>query len=572
MNGTRMCSRPGVAALLVLVAAACSLGDAIAQGLQKVDAPIDVTVKPALSAPGASVKISGTSVPMKEAVVTVTVKPPQGAVQTLTAKPAADGTYSVTVTATKVAGRYDVTATAPDGKAKAQGSFFIGNPGAATQALVTQLDAMLAAVTQAQAVGDQLVATLPPSPAQLDGQKKSATLKAKLADGHTALAALGKSMEPINQLVQDQPDAMQALQPLYDGLADDAKELETQSKAITDKVAKSKAEGVKCDMMDAANEAFNAVSFGLDIAKKPSDLIKNFLIDKGPGPVLDIIAKKTGIAPSDAVKFEVIEKFKTAVTSYSAALAGGPAGWTGIAIGLANDMAQYYTAKVFSKYCEKFEGPMDGQFRVELRTENQPYLQYLVKMQGKIVLRYAKGDGGAGSPTVAISGQIEGNAIAFQAWEEAFRLDTRIQNSLMARLLYPPIGVPYIESAGSIARAASPGNFYIPVHGQLVNGKMKLQIDPARNDFTDLVRVRLYYVFMALVPQIEMVELPVQKAFFIFDRGLHSKPEFDIKTDSTSSTLENVFKRDETVDNGQVNVQWNIHIKACNPGCLPIRA
>ncbi len=567
MSATRTVVRRWFAVALALAAGCCGVGDAIAAGLQKVDAPIDVTIKPALSAPGASVKISGTSVPMKEATVTVTIKPPQGAVQTLTVKPGADGTYSVNATSTKALGRYDVTATAPDGKAKAQGSFFIGNPGAATQALVTQLDAMLAAATQAQAVGDQLVATLPPSPALADGQKKSAALKAKLAEGHAAFVALGKSLEPINQLVQDQPDTMQALQPLYDGLADDAKELETQSKAITDKIAKNKAEGVKCDMLDAANEAYNAVGFGLDLAQKPIELVKNFLVDKGAQPVIDAIAAKLGAKPDDSAKFEIVEKFKTAVGGLRLNVNGSPVGWAALAIGVANDLAQYYTAKVFAKYCEKFEGPIDGRFRVELRTNSEAYLQYLVQLQGKLVLRYAKGDTGPGGG-VALNGQIEGNATNFKAWEAAYLLNPSVKPSLMARLLYPPVGFPYVESAGTVARAASPGNFYIPVHGQLVDGKMKLQIDPARNDFTDLVRVRLYYVFVALVPQIDMVELPVQKAFFIFDRGTHSKPEFDVKTDSTRSTIDKVFKRDEVVDNGQVEVEWNLHLKACNPGCL----
>lgn len=549
-------------------------GLAHAQGLQKTDAPLELKASPALVTPGGAITLSGTTVPMKDTPVTFSIKPAQGAAQALTAKPSADGTFSVKFTGTKAAGHYDVTATAPDGKAKAQASFVVGTPGAVAQELKKQVKALLVTLQQAQAVGDDLLATLPPSPALAEAQKKSAALKAKLADGPAVFDQLGKAVDTMSQAEQKYPEASPAIQPLFDQLADEAQKIEEQDVSITSKIAKSKAQGVKCDMLDAANEAFNTISFGLDLAQEPTTLVKNFLIDKLPGPALDAVLSKSTLAagPSaDNAKAGVLEAVKTSTAALLGGVAGGPASWGTAAIGMANDLAQFVTAKVFGKYCDKFEGPMDATFRVELRNNDDPYLQYLVQMKGKLVLRYAKSEDGTSATTTALNGQIEGNATSFKAWEEAWRLQPDIKNKLAARLLFAPQGWPYSETTGTVARAASPGNFYIPVHGQMVNGKVTLQIDPARNDFTDLVRVRLYYVIAALVPQIVMVELPVQKAFFIFDRGTHSKPAFTVKTDSSASTIEDTFKRHETVDSGQVDVQWVVHLKACNPGCLPVR-
>ena len=545
-------------------------GLAQAQGLQKTDAPLELKASPALVTPGGSITLSGTTVPMKDAPVAFSIKPAQGAAQALSAKPGPDGTFSVKFAGTKAAGRYDVTATAPDGKVKAQASFIVGNAGAVAQELKKQVKALLVTVQQAQAVGDDLIATLPPSPALAEAQKKSAALKAKLADGQAVADQFGKAVDNLGQVEQKFPETSPALQPLFDQLADEAQKIEQEDVSITSKINKSKAQGVKCDMLDAANEAFNTVSFGLDLVKEPFDLVKNFVIDKGPGPAMDLALSKSGGSLSDNAKAGFLEGFKTTATLLTGGIAGGPLSWAGVGIGLANDLAQFVTAKVFGKYCDKFEGPMDATFRVELRNNDDPYLQYLVQMKGKLVLRYAKSEDGTSATTTALNGQIEGNATSFKAWEEAWRLQPEIKNKLMARLLFSPPGWPYTEPTGTVARAASPGNFYIPVHGQMVNGKVSLQIDPARNDFTDLVRVRLYYVVAALVPQIVMVQLPVQKAFFIFDRGTHSKPAFTVKTDSSASTIEDTFKRHETVDSGQVDVQWVVHMKACNPGCLPI--
>ncbi len=548
-------------------------GLAHAQGLQKTDSPLELKASPALVTPGGAITLSGTTAPVKDAPVTFSIKPAQGAAQALSAKPGPDGSFSVKFTGTKATGRYDVTATAPDGKVKAQASFVVGTPGAVAQELKKQVKALMVTVQQAQAVGDDLIATLPPSPALAEAQKKSAALKAKLADGPAVLDQFGKAVDALGQAEQKYPEARPVLQPLFDQLADEAQKIEEQDVSITSKINKSKAQGVKCDMLDAANEAFNTVSFGLDLVQEPINLVKNFVIDKVPGPALDLALSKSSLAagPSaDSAKAGVLEAVKFSATALLGGVSGGPLSWAGMGIGLANDLAQFVTAKVFGKYCDKFEGPMDATFRVELRNNDDAYLQYLVQMKGKLVLRYAKSEDGKSATTTALNGQIEGNATSFKAWEEAWRLQPDIKNKLMARLLFAPPGWPYTETTGTVARAASPGNFYIPVHGQMVNGKVTLQVDPARNDFTDLVRVRLYYVVAALVPQIVMVELPVQKAFFIFDRGTHSKPAFTVKTDSSASTIEDTFKRHETVDSGQVDVQWVVHLKACNPGCLPI--
>lgn len=558
-------------AVLTACLAACAV--AAADGMEKTDAPIEIKVTPGLATPGGKVTLSGTTVPFKDTAVAFSIKPPVGAAKSLSAKPGTDGTFSVDFKDTTAEGSYAVTATAPDGKTQAQGSFKVVSIAGINTEATAGLNDMLDAIGKANTDIDDLAATLPPSPALTTFQQKFSTFKQEFAKGPQAMAGFHDAIGIIDGIVKDHPDLAEPLQPLYDGLADGSKQLESKTAEIQATLSRSKAAGVSCNDLDTLNEGLTMISTGLNLSKKVVETAKNFVVDKVPGLIAEAASRAGSQSYSDAQKAALTESIKAAATKLAAtkqAGGDGPISWGSTVAGFLNDAIQFGAQQFFAKYCEKFEGPMDAQFRVEMRTENTPYLRYLVQMQGKLVLRYAKSS--SPTPTVSLTGQIEGNAFPVKAWEEAWHVDPTIrQTQIMARLLYPPVGTPYIESAGSIARAATLGNFYIPVHGELVKGHIKLQIDPARVDFSDAMKVRLYYVFFAIVPQIVKVELPIQPAFFIFDRGTHSKPEFDVKTDSSASTIDQTFTRDETVDSGQVEVEWKIHLKACNPGCLPFR-
>lgn len=77
----------------------------------------------------------------------------------------------------------------------------------------------------------------------------------------------------------------------------------------------------------------------------------------------------------------------------------------------------------------------------------------------------------------------------------------------------------------------TPGYFRIPVEGESIGEKVTLNILPALNDFSNLVKGRAFYVFfepILPIPYFSQIEFPLQKAHFILSRGMMEKSEYNI--------------------------------------------
>ena len=552
----------GIAAFVVMLAVQPS------HAFEPIDAPVTVLVKPAVALVKSKVTISGTSLVVgKNNQVSIKISPASGAPQELKATVDAMGAFSAEFTpATE--GKYKIVVTAPDGKGTVTGELTVASPtGSAAMASITA-NALIKTMQSGHAAGDAQIANLPPSPVKDEFQKKSAELKKKIAEIPAAQKQYESALGKVYELGNKHPELLPALKPLFVELDAANAEIKKQNEYFEKRLAEGAKKNANCDNLEAATEAFSALSTSMNLIGKPWQILRNFLIDKGPGKIIDAIPSKAG----DGAKFAIEETFKVSTSILAAGAAGGPIAMMGVAIGLVGDVSQFFIKQRFKEFCEKFEGPVYTQFRSEFRHKTKPYYTYKFDMRGKIQLRYAKDKAIKDGTPIEMTGQIEGVIEKIETAENAILMEPQLASRVMLRKITAPPGVPYAEDVGTIARLALPQSFYIPIKGELFKGKLTLKIEEATKDISDLIKAQILYVFLEPslpIPSIQTVVTPMQNAHFIFTRGMREKPEFEVKTAKDSITFEKVFTRTVEDPTADFKIEWKIDVKGCNPGCLP---
>jgi hypothetical protein len=288
-------------------------------------------------------------------------------------------------------------------------------------------------------------------------------------------------------------------------------------------------------------------------------------------------------------KFSLGESLKAvgAALSGSVGAAGGKA--AGGAAGIVDfvkqpqnlllDTAQFLTGLTFDKYCERFQGPLDGTFSVDATVNGpQKFWGYTTTINGTVMLRYEKKNVKPGE-VIPMSGEMEGNA-TFSMYEDLMALNNFNRQFVIFRHLVPPIGFSTTAQdvtgpLGKIARMATPAYFRVPIKGELAGKQLKITVGEASlNDFTDAVKGQAIYVMVTPavpIPQTLASNIPVQKGQFMLSRAMRTTGTLPIsvatKDKLTIQTAQQSFTRKEVVSNGEVTVTWKLNVKACNPEC-----
>ncbi len=539
---------------------------------EPVNAPITLKATPEVALVKSKVSLTGTSLIVgkkNEVAINVTASggANKSASQSLKATIDAKGNFK-TEFAVDAEGKYQITATAPDGKGTATTTLLVALPLAAAGSASAAATALIATMQKGHAAGDTQIAGLPPSPVKDEFQKKSAELKKKLAEVPAAQKQYEEALGKIYELGAKHPETLPALKPLFDNLAAEAAAIKAQNDSFEKRLALGAKKNAQCDSLEAATEAFTALSTSMNMIGKPWEILRNFLIDKGPGKVVDAIPTKA----SDTTKFAVTQSFKLSAGILVGGAAGGPIAIMTAVIGLTGDVGQFFTQQKFAKFCEKFEGPVYAQFRSEFRHKSKPYFTYKFDLRGKIQLRYAKDQARKDGEPIGLTGQIEGVLETTEYAENAIILDPQLKSRVLLHKIIAPPGVPYSEDIGTMARMALPHGFYIPIKGELHNGKITLKIEEATKDLSDTLSAEIIYVFLEPslpIPSVQKVNAPTEKAHFIFSRGMRTKPEFDLVTTKDQLKIEKTFKRTEDMKDADILIEWKVDVKACNPSCLP---
>jgi hypothetical protein len=243
------------------------------------------------------------------------------------------------------------------------------------------------------------------------------------------------------------------------------------------------------------------------------------------------------------------------------------------ATALAGDVVAYANERLFSQYCEKFEGGFTATMLAHFYSKPAPdgtiteWWTYSTAIKGKLVLRYPKGASGA---AVALSGQLEGGATHFTYKENVF--STELYGAMIKGGYY---GVKDVAPAatdngegGFVNALASPTSFYIPVTGQYAGGRITIAMGDARTDFNESY-TRGYTFYAVIAPTTLM--LPVMGHFTLAYTNAHFLLNHVIKGDYTverqgQSMVIRKVARQEFPANQNLAV-YTIDLKACNPGC-----
>lgn len=480
-----------------------------------------------------------------------------------------EGRFSLTFDSTQSIGLYTVEAVAPDGAGKAVAKFKVATAlGIIIEIIDAEEEAATVTAQVLSAIADA-AGKLPVSPLQKDLLERIEKLKARTAEMPTQIKNFDKAWWEIRYLLDTRPALQPAFQPMLNKMAAEAAELKIKTQEMRQQLGKSKKQGVLCDQLETINEVTNGISFLLNLSKKPISTFVNFMIDKGTPKAIEQIADNKGY--SDAAKFTATE----AVKNSAAAAVSGALDPLGATVGLANDLAQFAAQQAFNSYCEKFEGPVHAVFRAEFDHEGAVWWKYDVTLAGKLTIRFAKA--ARSGAAIAFTGQIEGNATSFKLWEDAVAITPALRRNVLFRQSFappaiPPKAVAAAEEAGTLARMGTPGYFRIPVEGEIIGEKVTLNILPALNDFSDLVKGRAFYVFfepILPVPYFSQIEFPVQKAHFILSRGMMEKSEYNIVANKAAkaSEIKRDFTRDWKSEKGDIRIKWNVGVRACNPKC-----
>jgi hypothetical protein len=481
-----------------------------------------------------------------------------------TAKVDSKGDYSAKVQMDQP-GIYIVKVTAPDGKGTQSSTFTLLDPPdlrddldasfdkLATEGLVKRLASLRAQI-----------AGIPANPARLEALKLLDKVDAQLKKWPEQSKQLKEATDKFQEILKKYPQAGSALQPRLQALADVVGKNTAEEALIEEQLAKSRAADATCEKLDAVIEGLKEVSAALNFIQSGlSKVATAFQLD-GAGDRFTAFVMPKSLSGNPAAAFAIKESSKFAVNAML-----GPVGWADAIVGLVVDVSGFVQEQNFAKYCEKIEGPMSATMHAAFTQDTATWWTYDMTLQGKLILRYAKG--AAPGAAVHVNGEFVGSATKLGVWENALAVlypVTEKTSTLLRKLVVPP-GLPFYDTEGKTVGAASPNAFNVAVAGDIVGDKLTLTLGDARADISDAVEAKVTYVLvgpMILAPIIVKYTLPFTKAQKLLFRSMTDGPiDIPVVVTTKTMTLQKTFTRKRPAQ-GNV-VDYTLNIRACNPGC-----
>lgn len=547
---------------------------ASAQDMGPGTAPIDASVAPATIIPGLAVTVSGTSMAIgTNPTVRVTVKPPSGAAQELSAPLDGNGAYRVTFSETRLMGTYDVTATAPDGKGKAQATFVVLAGGGVSSAAASEGQTFARSVGEAAKVVRTLLEQAEPSPPRDDLLKIATEWDGDLEALPKAAQAVGDALAQIDAIVAAYPDAA----PAFQGLYAEAANLASQAKTWTQDLQRTSTQVSQmksvCDAIDMAGQMLATMDIYLGMKTSIVDRMLGFLLDEtladtAVKQIMDRASVQMS-ASGGRIKLELTGKIGDAVKLLEKPAALGEAS-VSMAINKAKSAVtkavREVPSRLFSAYCEQFTGPFTATYTQDLVYRGRKFWSYQIDLEGTLNVRYRRG---AATSTPQVTGEFEGNAVRFTLKEDIAGIDARFGKAMriISRVALPAKGVPYVRSAARGFRAiATPRSFLVPVSGFIDGQMMKLRVEAPRADYDAMGYV--FYLVVAPaggVPMPWSAKLKYRDAAFILDRGLRGAPQLAVTSDRQVSRVKDTFTRQDQGE--RFRVTFKVDVEACNPSC-----
>jgi hypothetical protein len=487
---------------------------------------------------------------IKSLAATPTGSPPPPKKETTPYHP--DGTFSITEKPTQE-GLYRAIAISPDTTGRDSVDFSVTD-GVAYASSVG--DIVKADLDVSADEVDEIIRNIeaePDSPAKSDALAQLPELKAALADRGATAQAFHDAVINYTAIFQSDPSGAPALAAGYAQLGTLNRQSYILQGQINDAIKESKHANLICDKLIPIEEGFKLLNtmFSLMSGYK-------LVLNQWNGLTMKLQGFKS-----------VLPKLPLAARAATFAFEKG----TGALPGIAAKISIYITAKIFDKYCQKFEGPVTGSMLAQYFKDGEQWWQYTIDIEGEMVLAYRK-DSDPSKP-IALKGHLYGTGTKFTVKEKALEVLQRklLAGGIVAGRTIPPVGTPFTRIPGAMAIQASPTSFFIPVDATMQDKKLKLTISPARIDFNPTYTMARggYVVGGTLsmnVVYFTTFEVPYDNAHGLIEKA----------TDSDLGPVEipiivgkdlMIADRSFTQTRGKVKAKgtYNLHIKLCNPGC-----
>jgi hypothetical protein len=483
-----------IVALVILALGLALTAPARAQGELNKSAPISVETDKQPVPTGTTIVLHGKTIAMddkKPVRLTVTWLRSQDT-QTAAAKPPPDelsapygpnGDYRVPYT-TGREGVYRVDAHSPDGSGRASTEFTV--IGVDTWS-GEQADAVTGTLERSSELLEALrarVAGQPDSPARRDLQGKLDTLGQALATRQGALQGQRDALDTYAKVMRTAPQAAPAFAPMVRALKDFRRDIAPVLPQLVAATAEAKARNVPCDALVKVEEGFKLLStamnithvlfkttlaFGVDLATSVAASHAPAGCDKGCTFALTQVVKQHAWVRAG------IEQARTGSLQALKFVDG--------LVGFVADAAALGTRVLFDRYCERFEGPLEGHMRVEYLKDGSPWWRYTVKIKGQVTLVYR--NGADASQPIPMAGHLVGTGTEFTVAQPALRVlqPKMLAGAVIVGRTTPPIGFPFTDFAGALALVAVPTSFFIAVDAELVGNQLTLKLGPSRYDF-----------------------------------------------------------------------------------------
>lgn len=538
---------------------------------------ITLVVTPQVAIPSAMVKVSGQTValgdnPTVKIAFTVDSRAEhndRARPVSATAKVDSKGDYTATVRMDQP-GIYIVKVTAPDGKGTQSSTFTLLDPPDLRDELDASFDKIYAeGLEKLLASLRSQIAGIPANPARLQTEEKLDAVEKKMKEWPAESKKLKAAVEKFQGVPKQFPATAALFQPRLQRLADVVERNKAEQAVLEQELAKSRAASVTCEKLEQAIEDLKTLSAALTFVQDGLKQVGLALgLDAG-GDQLAASLTPASLQGNPQVGFAIKETFKFTSNLMAGGPLLGPLGFTTALAGLVVDVLGYAQEQNFAKYCEKIEGPVAATMHAAFTQDTSTWWTYDITLQGRLVLRYAKG--AAPGAAVHVNGEFVGSATKLGVWENALAVlypVTAKTSTLLRKLVVPP-GLPYFEGEGKTIGAASPTAFNVAVDGDLVGSKLTLRLGDARSDFSDSMKAHVTYVLigpMTLAPIIVKYDLPFAKARLLLFRAMSDGPiEIPVAVSTKSMTLQKTLTRKRPAQ-GNV-VDYTLNIRACNPGC-----
>ena len=473
---------------------------------------------------------------------------PGPAARRLTAPYRPDGSYSVENVPERE-GRYRAVAVSPDGTGSDSLEFSVSDPG---NWLAAQADVLKTALDVASDEVDEIIRVVqaqPDSPAQRDAMRELPPLKAALSNHAAAVEQFRTALTAYGQIAASDAKFAAASRPSYAQMEAWRIQAVRATAQLEQTLAESRKANVVCDQLIIVEEGFQLANTIFTLT----------------GGFTRLLAALQNEAPYVGKVAELSLKAKAANFAGNKIVDGIP--------GLAAKAARYLTSAVFDQYCQKFEGPINGNMRVEYYKDGELWWKSTVQIEGQMTLAYRKG-GDARQP-VALKGHIVGTGTKFTVWEEALRVLKRklLQGGIVAGRTVAPAGTPYTSLPGAMALQASPTAFFVAVDGELKGNTLKVTVGPARTDFNETyTRARGGYVvgspLSMNVVYFTTFEVQYDNAHGLIEKATDSDLGplvIPVEIGKDRMTAQRTFKGAR----GKVKAKglYEFTVKVCNPGC-----